>query len=159
MSAMVSARASASAPARVDMLSDELALCAAARADTGVPARMDLVRVGVPLVVAFTAGVADDVGVEALGVLADDAAWVVSVEDVRPDAEELGFFVTADMMRLWAFVYLKLHILSSNGMRKRRAAAAVGRCCVDGDSWNVEISRVFQNNVNVVIVVVAAALS
>ncbi len=67
MSAMVSARASASA--LVDMLSDELALCAAARADTGVPVRMDRVRVGVPLVAAAVVVDVDDVGVDARGTL------------------------------------------------------------------------------------------
>lgn len=103
MSAIVSARASEST--LVDMLNEELALCAAARAETGVPVRMDRVRVGVPLAVAFAGEGTDDVGVDDRGVLEDaeddDDAWLLSVEDaeVRPDAEELGFLVAADMVR------------------------------------------------------------
>jgi hypothetical protein len=113
MRAMVSARASLSAPGLVDMLSDELVLCAAARAETGVPVRIDRVRVGVPLTVAFAFGVGfgfgppDDieVGVDARGLEDVDTgvdAWLFSGDDVeaRPDADELGFLVEADMAGL-----------------------------------------------------------
>lgn len=109
MSATVSARESESI--LLDILRDELALCAAARADTGVPVRMDRVRVGVPLVVAFAVldEVADDVGVEDLGVFEAAGAWTLSAEAARPDTEGFGLLVAADMVGLET-VYPKLHI-------------------------------------------------
>jgi hypothetical protein len=68
----------------------------------GVLVRIDRVLVGVlPLVDAFVDVAAeDDVGVDALVVLEGDDVLLLlllSVEETRPEAEELGFFVAVDM--------------------------------------------------------------
>ncbi|KAJ2976470.1 hypothetical protein NUW58_g8079 [Xylaria curta] len=89
---------------------------------------MDLVRVGVPLAVAFAAGAGEEVGVEARGPLEDGDAWLLSVEDVRPDAEELGFLVAADMVGPWGsaqnYICCLALVCESDRLRQRWAVAA-----------------------------------